>query len=84
MKKVYINVFIVFCLFFALLFTYQKGFEAGKTKTMQEVQQSFQEESAAIVKARKKILDLQRIISNNNDECFNRVWPDDIISAVNP
>lgn len=84
MKYVYAfaGIFIVLC--GTHLFVYRKAFEAGSNAVKSELHEISQTQAMALMEANKKILDLQRVISNNNDECFGRVWPDEIIDAVNP
>lgn len=84
MKRIYIDAIIILCLFLSYVFVYKKGFDAGEQSVYSEMYQENQESVSAMVKASKKILDLQATIGNNTDECFNRVWSDEIISAVNP
>ena len=84
MNKGYIYVFFVLFLVVSFLYTYRQGFNAGIASEKSRLSDIASETSQRLVVANKKILDLQRVIAHNNDECFNRVWPDDIISAVNP
>lgn len=63
---------------------YEVGFAGGIASEQRKLSEINEATEARIVAANKKILDLQRIIAYNNDECFNRVWPDDIVEAVNP
>ena len=83
MKDVFIfmGIFIILCC--THLFVYRKAHESGRHEVEAEIHQSSQAQAYALIQAKQKILDLQRVISNNNDECFNRVWPDEIIRAVN-
>ena len=83
MKYVYAfaGIFIVLC--GTHLFVYRKAFEAGSNAVKSELHEITQTQVMAIREANQKILDLQRVISNNNDECFNRVWPDEIVNSVN-
>lgn len=83
MKYVYTFAGIFIVLFGTHLFVYQKAFNAGRNEVLSELQETAQAQAVALKEANKKILDLQRVISNNNDECFNRVWPDEIIESVN-
>ncbi len=84
MKYVYVCAAICLILFGTHLYAFKTGFAAGGDKVRAELQGIAESQAAAIVSANQKILDLQRVIGNNNDECFGRVWADEIISAVNP
>lgn len=84
MKYVYTFVGIFIILLGSHYFVYRKAYEAGRNEMSAELHETTQAQAMAIIQANKKILDLQRIIGNNNDECFNRVWPDEIIESVNP
>ena len=78
---IFVGIFIVLC--GTHLFVYNRAYESGANAIKAELQESAQEQAVALREANKKILDLQRVIGNNNDECFNRVWPDEIIESVN-
>ena len=84
MKYVYTfaGIFIVLC--GTHLFVYRKAFEAGGNAVKSELHEITQTQVMAIREANQKILDFQRLIGNNNDECFNRVWDAETIGAVNP
>lgn len=84
MKYVYTFAGIFMVLFGTHLFVYQKAFKAGRNEVLSELQEAAQEQAVALKEANKKILDLQRVIGNNSDECFNRVWDAETIGAVNP
>jgi hypothetical protein len=83
MKYVYAIVGFVLVLLGTHLYVYSKGCEAGRNQVKSELHQTTQKQLVALRQANQKILDLQRIIGNNNDECFNRLWPDEIIKSVN-
>lgn len=83
MKYVYAFAGILLVLAGTHLFVYRKAYEAGSNAVKSELHEAAQAQALAIKQANQKILDLQRIIGNNNDECFNRVWPDDIVKSVN-
>lgn len=84
MKYVYIIIGAIFALFLSHSYTYKMGQYKGKTEAHIEYQGDLNAQAHAIQEANKKILDFQRLISNNNDECFNRLWPSEIIESVNP
>lgn len=84
MKYVYVCAGICIILFGTHLYAFKTGFAAGSDKVKSELLTTTQRQAQALAEANKKILDFQRLIGNNNDECFNRVWPDEIINAVNP
>ena len=84
MKYVYVCAAICLILFGTHLYAFKTGFAAGGDKVRAELQGIAESQAAAIVSANQKILDLQRLIGNNNDECFNRVWDAETIGAVNP
>lgn len=84
MKYVYTIAGIFMVLFGTHIYAYSEGYKAGRNKVAAELHETTQAQAVEIMQANKKILDLQRIIGNNNDECFNRVWPDEIINAANP
>ena len=80
MKYVYICV----AFFLLLLVVYTKGVADGKNKAVVGGLRTIESQLTAINQNTRQTLDFQRIISNNNDECFNRVWDDETIGAVNP
>lgn len=84
MKYVYVCAGICLLLFGTHLYAFKTGYTAGGDKVRVELQGIAESQAAAIASANQKILDLQRVIGNNNDECFNRVWADEVISAINP
>lgn len=84
MKYVYSVAGICLVLFGTHLFAFSKGCEAGRNQIKSELYETTQAQVATVVQASQKILDFQRIIGNNNDECFNRVWSDEIINVTNP
>lgn len=84
MKYVYVCAAICIFLFGTHLYAFKTGYASGCNKVKSELYETTQAQVAKVVQASQKILDFQKIIGNNNDECFNRVWPDDIISSVNP
>lgn len=67
-----------------LLAVYSKGVADGKNKVISGNLQDVQAQLVAISQNTSQTLDFQRIISNNNDECFNRVWDSETINVVNP
>ena len=78
---IFVGIFVVLCA--THLFVYNRAYDSGVNAVKSELRETEQAQAAALKEANKKILDLQRIIGNNDDECFNRVWPDEIISSVN-
>lgn len=84
MKYVYVLAAICIVLFGTHLYSYKTGYTAGSNAVKSELSELAQKQEKAIVEANKKILDFQVIIGNNTDECFNRVWDDEIIRSVNP
>lgn len=84
MKYVYICAGICLLLFGTHLYAFKTGYAAGGDKIKSELLATTQSQAQALAEANKKILDFQRLIGNNNDECFNRVWDAETIGAVNP
>ena len=84
MKYVYVFAAICLVLFGTHLYAFKTGFAAGGDKVRTELQGIAESQAAAIAEANQKILDFQRLIGNNNDECFNRLWPNEIVESVNP
>lgn len=84
MKYVYVCAGICLLLFGTHLYAFKTGYAAGGDKVKSELLATTQSQAQALAEANKKILDFQRLIGNNNDECFNRVWDAETISAVNP
>lgn len=84
MKYVCVLMALLLLLFGTHTFMYGKGYKAGADAVRIEVYEETKKQTVAIVQANKKVLDLQRVISNNNSECFNWVWDDEIIESVNP
>lgn len=82
----YVYVLAIFCgvLFGTHLYSYKTGYIAGGNSVRSELSGLTQKQEKAIAEANKKILDFQVVIGNNTDECFNRVWPNEIIESVNP
>ena len=78
---IFVGIFVVLCA--THLFVYNRAYDSGVNAVKAELHESEQAQAIALKEANKEILDLQRIIGNNDDECFNRVWPDEIISSVN-
>ena len=76
----------IFCLllFGTHIYAFKEGYAAGRNKVQAELYETTQKQAQMLNEANKKILDFQRIIGNNNDECFNRLWPDKIVESVNP
>lgn len=87
MKK-YIAIFLFVVQFVFLIcshnWCYKQGYKAAVAELKTEYTNTIATQQKAIENANQKILDFQRIISYNHDECFNRVWPDEIIRATNP
>lgn len=81
MKKEHLYVFILALV--AIFGIYRWGYSSGVAAERQRSVTATQKQDEAIARANKKILDLQKRIGYNTDECFNRVWPDDVIKAVN-
>lgn len=84
MKYVYICAGICLLLFGTHLYAFKTGYTAGGDKIKSELLATTQRQAQALTEANKKILDFQRLIGNNNDECFNRLWPNEIVESVNP
>lgn len=84
MKYVYICAGICLLLFGTHLYAFKTGYAAGGDKIKSELFATTQRQAQALTEANKKILDFQRLIGNNNDECFNRLWPNEIVESVNP
>lgn len=84
MKYVYVCAGICLLLFGTHLYAFKTGYASGGDKVKSELLATTQSQAQALAEANKKILDFQRLIGNNNDECFNRVWDAETISAVNP
>lgn len=84
MKYVYVIAGVVFALWLSHTYTYKMGQHKGKTEAYIEYQGDLNAQIQAIQEANKKIVDFQKKIANNNDECFNRVWSSEIIESVNP
>lgn len=84
MKYVYVCAGICLLLFGTHLYAFKTGYTAGGDKVKSELFETTQSQAQSLAEANKKILDFQRLIGNNNDECFNRVWDAETISAVNP
>ena len=84
MKYIYTAISVVMILFTTHIWAYKSGYKKGYTEAHIEYQGDLNAQAHAIQEANKKILDFQRLISNNNDECFNRLWPSEIIESVNP
>lgn len=80
MKYVYVCIIFVVM----LLAVYSKGVADGKNKAISHSLQEVESQLNAISQNTRQTLDFQRIISNNNDECFNRVWDSETINVVNP
>lgn len=84
MKYVYLCGAVCLILFGTHLYAFKTGYTAGGDKIKSELLATTQSQAQALAEANKKILDFQRLIGNNNDECFSRVWPNEIVDAVNP
>lgn len=84
MKYVYLCGAICLILFGTHLYAFKTGYTAGGDKVRSELLATTQRQAQALTEANKKILDFQRLIGNNNDECFNRLWPNEVIESVNP
>lgn len=84
MKYVYLCGAICLILFGTHLYAFKTGYTAGGDKVKSELLATTQRQAQALTEANKKILDFQRLIGNNNDECFNRLWPNEVIESVNP
>ena len=83
MKNVFYGA-ILCCVIGGVVWSYNRGYKSGQNSIKAEIAEKTQQQEQQIIVANQKILDLQRIIANNNDECFNRVWDDEIIRAANP
>ena len=83
MKNVFYGA-ILCCVIGGVVWSYNRGYKSGQNAIKAEIAEKTQQQEQQIIVANQKILDLQRIIANNNDECFNRVWDDEIIRAANP
>lgn len=84
MKYVYVIICVIFALFLSHSYTYKMGQHKGKTEAYIEYQGDLNAQAHAIQEANKKIIDFQKKIANNNDECFNRLWSSEVIESVNP
>ena len=84
MKYVYLCGAICLILFGTHLYAFKTGYTAGGDKVKSELLATTQRQAQALTEANKKILEFQRLIGHNNDECFNRLWPNEVILAVNP
>lgn len=83
LKKLYLYGFVVLALAVVMWQTYRSGYTTGVFDEREKYLEANYVQEKAIFEANKKILDLQKRIGYNTDECFNRVWPDDVIKAVN-
>ena len=84
MKYVYVCAGICLLLFGTHLYAFKTGYASGGDKVKSELLATTQSQAQALAEENKKILDFQRLIGNNNDECFNRVWDAETIGTVNP
>jgi len=82
--KTYLYAGLAIFVIFSHGYAYFKGKSAGKSEIIAQNGDLVAKQQKAIQDANKKILDFQRIIVYNNDECFNRVWDESIINATNP
>lgn len=80
--------YIYFALLLFAVFTglwgYRLGYGKAKSEIINKNNDIIEQQRQAITNAQQKILDFQRVISYNNDDCFNRVWDEEIIRATNP
>lgn len=83
MKYVYVAISVVMILFITHIWAYKTGCNKGYTDAYIEYQGDLNAQMQAIQEANKKIVDFQKKIANNNDECFNQLWPAEIIESVN-
>jgi hypothetical protein len=83
MKNV-LNCVLLVSVLLGLWWAYNSGYKSGINEERAKNAETAQKQEQQMSAANQKILDLQRIIANNNDECFNRVWDDEIIRAANP
>ena len=83
MKYVYTAIAVVILLFTTHIWAHKSGYDKGRTDAYIEYQGELNAQMQAIQEANKKIVDFQKKIANNNDECFNRLWPDEIVESVN-
>lgn len=83
LKRIYLYGFIVLALAIAAWQTYRAGYANGVSDERAKYLEASYEQGKAIAETNKKILDLQKRIGYNTDECFNRVWPEDVVRAVN-
>ena len=84
MKYVYTAIAVVMILFTTHIWAYKSGCDKGYTEAYIEYQGDLNAQMRAIQEANKKIVDFQKKIANNNDECFNRLWSAEVIESVNP
>ena len=84
MKYIYIAISVVTILFTTHIWAYKTGCDKGYTEAYIEYQGDLNAQMRAIQGANKKIVDFQKKIANNNDECFNRLWSAEVIESVNP
>lgn len=83
MKYVYAAIAVVIFFFTTHVWVYKSGYAKGQTDAYIEYQGDLNAQMQAIQEANKKIVDFQKKIANNNDECFNRLWPDEVVESVN-
>lgn len=83
MRK-YIYFALLLFAIFAGLWGYRLGYDKAKSEIINKNNDIIEQQRQAITNAQQKILDFQRVISYNNDDCFNRVWDEEIIRATNP
>ena len=83
LKKGFLYGFIVLALIGTMWQTYRSGYATGIADERVRHVEAERVQEKAIAEANKKILDLQKRIGYNTDECFNRVWPEDVVRIVN-
>lgn len=84
MKYAYSFLSVIVVLSVSHLWAYNAGYSKAQSKTYIKQQEEASVQLQAIQAASQKILDFQKKIANNNDECFNRVWDESVIESVNP
>ena len=83
MKDIYTLLSIFAVLALSYVWVYKSAYESGQQKAYIEYQGELNAQMQAVAEANKKIVDFQKKIANNNDECFNQLWPAEIIESVN-
>ena len=83
MKDLYALLAICAALLLSYVWVYKAAYESGQREAYIEYQGELNAQMQAVAEANKKIVGFQKKIANNNDECFNQLWPDEIVESVN-